>query len=49
MLSLCAHHLSVPSEAEQHFRAVCRALVQEALELSFFLQRTELARYDFQI
>ncbi len=44
VLSLCANHLSVRSEAPQHFRAVCRALVQEALELSHFLQRTELAR-----
>ncbi len=44
VLSLCCNHLSVRSEAAQHFRAVCRALVSEALELSHFLQRTELVR-----
>ena len=41
VLSLCAHHLSVRSEAEQHFRAVCRALVSEAVELSFFLEKAK--------
>ena len=31
------------SEAEDHFRNVCRALVSEALELSFFLEKTRAA------
>jgi hypothetical protein len=35
----CSHHLSVGSEAKTHFRAVCRALVSEALELSVFLEK----------
>ena len=39
-LGLCQSHLSVESEAEDHFRNVCRALVSEALELSFFLEKT---------
>ena len=43
ILGLCQSHLSVESEAEAHFRNVCRALVSEALELSFFLKKT-LAR-----
>ncbi len=41
MLSLCANHLSVHSEADNHFRAVCRALVSEALELSTFLEKAK--------
>lgn len=44
VLELCANHLSVRSEAEAHFRAVCRALVSESLELSFFLMRTKATR-----
>ena len=39
-LGLCQSHLSVESEADDHFRNVCRALVSEALELSFFLEKT---------
>ena len=39
-MGLCQSHLSVESEAEDHFRNVCRALVSEALELSFFLEKT---------
>ena len=33
------HHLALPSEADSHFRAVCRALVSEALELSSFMEK----------
>ena len=40
ILGLCQSHLSVESEAEAHYRNVCRALVSEALELSFFLKKT---------
>jgi len=43
VLSLCCHHLSAKSEAAAHFRAVCRALVSEALELSHFLARAKAA------
>jgi len=37
VLDLCRHHLAVPGEAVLHYRAVCRALVAEALELSTFM------------
>jgi len=37
VLELCRHHLAVPGEAVLHYRAVCRALVAEALELSTFM------------
>jgi hypothetical protein len=40
VLSLCCHHLSVKSEADSHFRAVCRALVSESIELAMFLEKT---------
>ena len=40
ILGLCQSHLSVESEAEDHYRNVCRALVSEALELSSFLENT---------
>ena len=35
----CRHHLALPSEADLHFRAVCRALVTEAVELSSFMEK----------
>eukprot|EP00094_Tigriopus_californicus_P012961 TCALIF_12532-PA protein Name:"Similar to spir Protein spire (Drosophila melanogaster)" AED:0.16 eAED:0.16 QI:480/0.81/0.75/1/0.90/0.91/12/178/1180 len=37
MLEKCGNHLSATSEAEDHFRNVCRALVSESLELSTFM------------
>ena len=36
------NHLALPSEAESHFRAVCRALVSEALELSSFMEKVRV-------
>lgn len=41
VLDICARHVSGPSRqsADQHYRAVCRALVAEALELATFLER----------
>ena len=33
------HHLALPSEADSHFRAVCRALVTEAVELTSFMEK----------
>ena len=36
---LCEHHLSVGSEAEEHYRSVCRALVNESRELALFLEK----------
>ena len=34
------------SEADSHFRAVCRALVSESIELSTFLEKTRRAKED---
>ena len=39
ILEKCREHLERPSQAETHYRAVCRALVAEALEISFFMAR----------
>jgi spire-like protein len=39
ILELCRHHLAAKSEAESHYRAVCRALVAEALEISSFMEK----------
>lgn len=39
LIQLCRHHLALPTEADAHFRAVCRALVSEALELSSFMEK----------
>uniref|UniRef100_A0A0K2URD6 KIND domain-containing protein n=1 Tax=Lepeophtheirus salmonis TaxID=72036 RepID=A0A0K2URD6_LEPSM len=41
VLNLCTNHLSVSKEADLHFKNVCRALVTEALELSFFIERVQ--------
>ena len=38
---LCEHHLSVGSEAEEHYRKVCRALVSESVELALFLEKAQ--------
>jgi len=39
LIALCRHHLALPSEADSHFRAVCRALVTEAVELTSFMEK----------
>ena len=39
MLDLCRLHLATKAEAESHYRAVCRALVAEALEISTFMEK----------
>lgn len=31
--------MSVPSEAETHFKAVCRAMISETLELTTFMEK----------
>jgi len=41
ILRRCESHLASGSEASQHFRNVCRALVTQALELSTFLRKTK--------
>jgi hypothetical protein len=35
----CEEHLSLGSEAESHYKAVCRALVSESLELTSFMEK----------
>jgi len=44
LMQLCRNHLAVASEAEAHFKAVCRALVSEALELSSFMEKVSQSR-----
>ncbi|XP_022237370.1 protein spire homolog 1-like [Limulus polyphemus] len=39
VIEMCASHLLCPSQADSHYKAVCRALVAEALELSSFLEK----------
>lgn len=39
VLEISRQHLATPSEAEDHYRAVCRALVAEAVEISFFMTK----------
>ncbi|XP_037085098.1 protein spire homolog 1-like isoform X2 [Pollicipes pollicipes] len=38
VIDRCVNHLERPTSSEQHFRAVCRALVAETLELTTFLK-----------
>ena len=40
-MQCCANHLAVSTEAQTHFKAVCRALVSEALELSNFMEKVQ--------
>ncbi|XP_076325177.1 protein spire homolog 1-like isoform X2 [Tachypleus tridentatus] len=39
VIEMCASHLPCPTQADSHYKAVCRALVAEALELSSFLEK----------
>ena len=41
VMQCCANHLAVSTEAQTHFKAVCRALVSEALELSNFMEKVQ--------
>mgnify|MGYP001501476732 FL=1 len=41
VLQVCASHLAVENEAQKHYKAVCRALVSEALELSNFMEKVK--------
>ena len=40
-MQCCASHLAVASEAQTHFKNVCRALVSEALDLSKFMEKVQ--------
>lgn len=42
--SLCSCHLQNALEASTHYKAVCRALVAEAVELSTFLEKISIAK-----
>ncbi|XP_064639953.1 protein spire-like isoform X9 [Lineus longissimus] len=39
VLKACTHHVAVASDAANHYKAVCRALVAEAQELIHFLEK----------
>ena len=39
----CEQHLALGSEAESHYKAVCRALVSESLELTSFMEKIKSA------
>ncbi|KAM5305368.1 protein spire homolog 1 isoform 2-T2 [Glossophaga mutica] len=44
VMKLCAAHLSTESEAPNHYRAVCRALFAETMELHTFLTKIKSAK-----
>ena len=41
VLKVCAKHLAVETEAPNHFKNVCRALVSESLEISNFMEKVK--------
>ncbi|XP_039279947.1 protein spire isoform X2 [Nilaparvata lugens] len=50
VLKICSAHVgeSGPGQADNHYRAVCRALVAEALELSTFLEKVSQGTKDLR-
>ncbi|XP_048386065.1 protein spire homolog 1-like isoform X5 [Stegostoma tigrinum] len=44
VMMLCAAHLTTPSEAPNHYQAVCRALFAESMELRTFLAKIKSAK-----
>ncbi|XP_059832501.1 protein spire homolog 1-like isoform X2 [Hypanus sabinus] len=44
VMMLCAAHLTTPSEAPNHYPAVCRALFAESMELQTFLAKIKSAK-----
>ncbi|XP_066435620.1 protein spire homolog 1 isoform X2 [Eleutherodactylus coqui] len=44
VMKLCASHLPTPSEAPNHYQAVCRALFAETMELHMFLSKIRSAK-----
>ncbi|XP_054620399.1 protein spire homolog 1 isoform X2 [Dunckerocampus dactyliophorus] len=44
IITLCSSHLPSPSDAPDHYQAVCRALYAESRELSTFLQKIKSAK-----
>ncbi|XP_076323370.1 protein spire homolog 1-like [Tachypleus tridentatus] len=48
VIEMCASHHLCPSQADSHYKAVCRALVAEALELSSFLEKISKGTKDLR-
>ncbi|XP_075069374.1 protein spire homolog 1 isoform X3 [Mixophyes fleayi] len=44
VMKLCSSHLPTPSEAPNHYQAVCRALYAETMELHTFLSKIKSAK-----
>ncbi|XP_031759554.1 protein spire homolog 1 isoform X5 [Xenopus tropicalis] len=44
VMKLCTTHLPTPSEAPNHYQAVCRALYAETMELHMFLTKIKSAK-----
>ncbi|KAM9308333.1 protein spire homolog 1 [Gastrophryne carolinensis] len=44
VMKLCSSHLPTPSEAANHYQAVCRALYAETMELNTFLTKIKSAK-----
>ncbi|XP_077362868.1 protein spire homolog 1 isoform X6 [Festucalex cinctus] len=44
LISLCSSHLPSPSDAPNHYQAVCRALYAESRELCTFLEKIKSAK-----
>ena len=39
VMEMAASHLGTPTDARLHYKAVCRALISEAIELVEFLKK----------
>ncbi|XP_060717784.1 protein spire homolog 1 isoform X2 [Tachysurus vachellii] len=48
VLKLCTMHLPSPADAPDHYRAVCRALYAETMELRTFLKKIRSAKENLQ-
>ncbi|KAF4076006.1 hypothetical protein AMELA_G00225620 [Ameiurus melas] len=48
VLKLCTMHLPSPADAPDHYRAVCRALYAETMELRTFLEKIRSAKENLQ-
>ncbi|XP_068602993.1 protein spire homolog 1 [Brachionichthys hirsutus] len=48
IITLCSSHLPSPSDAPNHYQAVCRALYAEARELHTFLDKIKSAKENLQ-
>uniref|UniRef100_A0A8C8DJ79 Spire-type actin nucleation factor 1a n=1 Tax=Oryzias sinensis TaxID=183150 RepID=A0A8C8DJ79_9TELE len=48
IIAICSSHLPSPSEAPNHYQAVCRALYAESKELHTFLEKIKSAKENLQ-